>query len=360
MNKKTAVFIIVSSIFFGALGGWVLMRWVLPSLSTSHLLMKYHLNVAGAPLVINTREEIRYSDGSDAVAGIQKADVSMVGIISGTSLSNAQLQGSGLVLTSDGLLATVKSAITNPAAINVSLYDGTVLPATEVASDPASDLVFLKISASRLTSASFGIPSGLQLGQKMVVLEPSLDENEAFSRATVISSAQGNVSYVSTFSTEQLITTFDLDNVANTQEGSIVISADGNVQGIMSHDSVISADAIKSAMNSYFSSNKIVRNVIGLYYQYIPMTLASAFNGTEGVLIKQPDPKTPAVVAGSPAQTAGILPGDIIYEVNGTQISSANSFETLLQQIQPGQTATLSVERGTTQKIISLVVGSTK
>ncbi len=156
---------------------------------------------------------------------------------------------------------------------------------------------------------------------------------------------------------DQLSRSFGMDLSAGANEGAVIISNDGNVQGLYSKTGIISAQTIQSAMNSYFSNNqKIVRNSFGLYYQYVPTSLASLLKIPEGVLIKRPNFRTAAVVPGSPAQQSGILEGDIITKVDGTQINFDNSFEELINKHNPNEVVSLELHRGLQTKVINIIV----
>ena len=51
------------------------------------------------------------------------------------------------------------------------------------------------------------------------------------------------------------------------------------------------------------------------------------------------------VMSHSPAETAGLQPGDVIVAVGGSPVSSPPHLATMLQEFEPGQTTTISVFR---------------
>jgi len=261
-----------------------------------------------------------------------------------------------LILTSDGLIATT-AAVQNKPQLTVKLMDGTLVQnAKVVAADPASPLVFVKIDASRLPTASFGNPNDLQLSQRMIALLPSIGENQSQDAVAYLTGLLRDNDYNAVFSSERLARTFSIAAFKNLPEGSVILDATGSVQGLYSGSGIIPANVISDALSSYFNnSSKIVRNQLGINYQYIPKVLAAANAEKQGIVLKRSD--KPAVLPGSPAQKAGLLEGDIIYAVDDTQIDLNNNFETLLSRRKPGDTVKFSVQRGKDLKTINVVLG---
>ncbi|MDB4940071.1 MAG: peptidase [Candidatus Doudnabacteria bacterium] len=346
MSKKAITFVILSSLVIGGIGGWLFNRYLIPKINTISFLVKYNLAPQTAPLIINRREEIRVNEGSDSIAAIQKVKPWVVGIVSGADLGHAQVASAGVVLTSDGLIAASKnSLLATVKTVNVSFSDGTFAPATEVASDPASDLVFLKVDKTNLATASLGYSKDMQLGQRIIVLSPTLNEFQPVDQVAYLAAEVKNIAN-KTYSTDLINQTFKVDDLVNVPDGSMVLSLDANVQGIYSGSTVITADTIRSALNSYFSTGKIVRNHLGFSYAPVSKIMANAFGATSGVLVKKPDSKS------------NLLDGDLITAVNGTAINIDNSFEDQIQKAKVGDVLDLQVIRNKLSQSIKITVGA--
>ncbi|MBI5468122.1 MAG: PDZ domain-containing protein [Deltaproteobacteria bacterium] len=63
------------------------------------------------------------------------------------------------------------------------------------------------------------------------------------------------------------------------------------------------------------------------------------------------------VSAGSPAEAAGVVPGDVIIAVNGTEVLSSGELVTLIQAARPGASVVLELNRSGQAERISLVLG---
>jgi S1-C subfamily serine protease len=63
------------------------------------------------------------------------------------------------------------------------------------------------------------------------------------------------------------------------------------------------------------------------------------------------------VISGSSADAAGLEPGDVIQQVNGTPVSSPSDVTAIIGKLQPGQTVTLRVWSGGTIRRVVVRVG---
>ncbi len=344
MQRKEITFIIVSSLVFGGIGGWLFSRYVIPKINSIPFLVKYNLSPSSSPLVINTREEIHVNEGSDTVAAIQKAQPWMVGVVSGVNSGNIQISASAVILSSDGLIGTTKAALSASGIENISLADGRVVAAKIVAQDPGSDLVFLKVDLKDLPVADLGSAKDLSLGQRMIVVAATLSGSHLATQVAYLSSEVGNIAG-KIYSSDQKNQAFKIDGFGSLPEGAIALSSDGALQGIYARSNVITAENIKSDLDSYFKNGKIQQLYYGFYYQPLSKTLATLLNAKEGILVRRSDNYYAAVIPGSPAALGGLQEGDIITALNGNAINLDNSFEQASAKTVAGDSLDFTVAR---------------
>ncbi|HOQ91762.1 MAG TPA: PDZ domain-containing protein, partial [bacterium] len=96
-----------------------------------------------------------------------------------------------------------------------------------------------------------------------------------------------------------------------------------------------------------------VRPRLGVSYLTIndDLALEKDLPVNQGALISANNDQ-PAVIAGSPAERAGILPGDIILEINAQKLNEQNSLLQIIQKYQPNQKIGLKIQRGDKKIIV--------
>jgi len=110
----------------------------------------------------------------DDPAIVAAAEPSVVTIT--TDSGRASGVGSGIILTSDGLILTNDHVAGGGGALSVTLVDGRTFDATLVQEDAANDLAIIRISASGLTPAKIGDSTKLQVGQSVLAIGSPLGE----------------------------------------------------------------------------------------------------------------------------------------------------------------------------------------
>jgi putative serine protease PepD len=87
-----------------------------------------------------------------------------------TSAGRVSGVGSGVILTSDGLILTNDHVVAGSSSLSVALLDGRDLPATVVTEDAAGDLAVIKVTATGLTPAQLGQSSAVQVGETVLAI----------------------------------------------------------------------------------------------------------------------------------------------------------------------------------------------
>jgi S1-C subfamily serine protease len=104
----------------------------------------------------------------DDPAIVAAADPSVVTIA--TDAGRVSGVGSGIVLTSDGLILTNDHVVAGGGALSVTLFDGRTLDATIVSEDAANDLAIIRVAATDLTPAKLGDSTKVQVGESVLAI----------------------------------------------------------------------------------------------------------------------------------------------------------------------------------------------
>jgi putative serine protease PepD len=297
-----------------------------------------------------------------------------------TSGSNED-QGTGMIITSDGEVVTNNHVIElfvqggRTGSITVTEYGQTKhLPSTLIGYDQTKDVALLKINnASNLPTVTFGNSSKAVVGDAVVAIGNAL--GLAAGTPTV---TQGIVSALgrsvtagglgsSTESLQNLIQTDAAINPGNS--GGPLIDTSGQVIGMNTAVAGTSSDGTTSQNIGFAIPIASVESLLpglqqggqrgsgGGYLGVDITTLTPAlrqqygFTPTKGAVVL-------SVVPGSPANKAGLVQGDVIVNINGTAITSAEDLQKAVQAGKPGQTITITYYVGNNKRTTTATLGN--
>ena len=281
-----------------------------------------------------------------------KCSPSVVTIITYQNKKTEYGMGTGIIISSDGLIMTNTHVIDECDRITVKLSNDDVYEALLVGADASSDISVLKIEVSGLPVAEFGNSDSLQVGEEVAAIGNPLSESF---RATltngIISGIDRGVSYNGrTMTVLQTNTALNNGNsggplynmygkvigVTNMKMGSSVYS---NVEGI--GFAIPSNNAISIA-NALIANGEVRgRTSIGITVGAVPEDAVERYKIPFGLYITD-------VTAGSDAEAKGILPGDIVTHVNGKEVRTTQDILDAKEGLLVGDSMTFTVYRDDT------------
>lgn len=265
--------------------------------------------------------------------------------------------GSGVIISSDGLIMTNNHVIHDAEEIWVVLSDGRPLKAQIVGTDPDTDLALLNTGEQGLKAIKAGDSNNLQVGDVVLAIGNPFGVGQTVTMGIVGATGRSHLG-INTF--ENFIQTDAAINPGNS--GGALINAYGELVGINtaifsksggSHGIgfAIPVKLAEGVMRQLLDHGRVVRGWLGLAGQDMTPELAKSFNLKEaaGVLIS-------GVQEGGPADQAGIRPGDIISQVNNQ--GQMNSYEILnyIATQTPGSKVALSGWRGSDEFKVEVTV----
>ena len=254
--------------------------------------------------------------------------------------------GSGVIVSASGYILTNYHVIEAADDIQVSLNDGKTYKARIVGSDPESDLAILQIKADRLPAITFGQADSLRVGDVVLAIGNPFGVGQTVTMGIVSALGRSHLG-INTF--ENFIQTDAAINPGNS--GGALIDVHGNLVGINTAiysrtggnhgiGFAIPISSARSIMEQILQNGSVVRGWIGVEAQEITHELAESFGlpDTEGALIA-------GVVRGSPADSAGIRPGDVLLAVNGSAVKDPQVMLDLIAALQPEEKAAFRLRR---------------
>lgn len=253
--------------------------------------------------------------------------------------------GTGFVIRPDGLIATNKHVVNDETAeYTVIMSDEKQFTAQVLAKDPLHDLAILKIEAAGLPTIPFGNSSKVQVGETVVAIGNALGEFSNTLSKGVVSGLFRSVVAGTGNTSETLDSLIQTDTAINPgNSGGPLLNLRGEVIGINTAIAVgaenvgfaIPINSAKKAVRDVEQTGKITYPYLGVRYTA----------NDDGALVMKGEKGEPAVIAGSPAEKAGVKEGDLIFEANGKKINKENTLAAIVQDKNVGDTLTLKIKR---------------
>lgn len=306
-----------------------------------------------------------------AVARVMPAVVVIQSRSNGGVLGGANGTGSGFIYDSNGWILTNKHVVDGADEISVQLNDSRVFSGRVYGVDTLTDLAIVKIDATGLPAATLGSSEELQLGQLAIAIGSPLGNFENTVTTGVVSGLGRQIQAGDSTGTtsEQLNNLIQTDAAINPgNSGGPLINSAGQVIGIntaVNQDAqgigfAIPISVARPIAQLALAGKAIARPWIGVYYKLVDAQVAKdlGLSVEYGVLIDKPASGEPAVFAGSPADEAGLVEGDIVVAVDGDVVDAEHDLSTRILPHVPGDEVSLSVVRGGQTLEIAVTLGT--
>lgn len=257
--------------------------------------------------------------------------------------------GTGVVVDERGYIVTNYHVIEDVSSIRVTLVDGSTYPAEVVARDPETDLALLHIEPlSALPVMPFGRSDDLMHGETVVAIGNAFGYEHTITQG-IISELHRNVRLSASQEYRDLIQTDASINPGNS--GGPLINIDGQMIGLnvairagaQGIGFAIPVDDVKRILGKLMS----VRKLRGTWHGIVLMDAPGGIR----VVVNQVEP-------GSPAQKAGLQPGDQLVSVDGKQIQYSFDIERALLDKTPRDAVAVRVVRNENEQEIKVSLAS--
>lgn len=260
------------------------------------------------------------------------------------SISRVGGSGSGVVVRTDGVVLTNAHVVGNASTVEVRLADGRRIPGEVLGRDPTIDIAVVRVNARDLPAAPIGDSDELEAGQTAIAIGNPLGLERTVTTGVVSAvnrSPRG-------FGLDGLIQTDAAISPGNS--GGPLLDSRGRLIGINTAVIVgagaeglgfaVPINLAQDVMQQIITTGRVVRAFLGIQFVDIEPELARQFRlaTSEGVLVA-------AVGRGTPADRAGLLPGDIITRVDDVAIDEGGDLRRTLRERRPGQSIIITVVR---------------
>ena len=307
----------------------------------------------------------------NSISGIAaKVSPSVVEIDSTTSTGTDT--GTGFFIESNGYIMTnnhvIEAAVLDKSKITVKLSNNREYTATVVGRDTSYDLAILKIDVTGAPALVLGNSDNVQVGDPVIAIGSPLGLQgtvtsgiiSAKNRPVTTSSdnTAGESAFIDALQTDAAI------NPGNS--GGPLVDATGAVIGvnsaIASLGNSISGQPGSIGLGFAIPINQAKKQADQLiktgtsHYPIVGMSLDSNFAGPGAKIANI----STAILAGGPAEKAGLKAGDIILAIDGQNIETANDLIVAIRAHSIGDSVTLKYQRGSVTKSVQLTLVASK
>ena len=267
------------------------------------------------------------------------------GVMPGQTPMPTRGQGSGFIVSSDGLILTNAHVVSEAKEVMVKLNDRREFKAKVLGADPKTDVAVLRIDAKDLPTVPLGSARDLKVGEWVLAIGSPFGFENSVSAGVV--SAKGRSlpddSFVPFIQTDVAVNPGNSGGPLLNTRGEVVginsqiYSRTGGYQGL---SFAIPIDLATRVKDQIVATGKASHARLGVAIQEVNQTFADSFHldKPEGALISSVD-------KGGPADQAGLKSGDVILKVNGQAIVASADLPTLIGAATPGDKVSLEVWR---------------
>ncbi len=268
--------------------------------------------------------------------------------------------GSGFVIESDGLILTNNHVVEDADEIIVRFNDRRELTAELIGADPRSDLAVLRVDATDLPTVALGRSERLKVGEWVLAIGSPFGFD--YSVTAGIVSAKGrslpterNENYVPFIQTDVAINPGNSGGPLFNLDGEVVgINSQiySNSGGFMGVSFAIPIDVAMEVARQLKETGRVSRGWLGVVIQEVNRDLAESFGlkRPHGALVTR-------VLEDSPAQSAGLKPGDIIVRFGDTPIDFSSDLPHVVGRVPVGAESKLRIVRDGEEMTIGVTIG---
>lgn len=331
-----------------------------------------------------TQDEIQnitvYEKCSDAVVNISTKVISYSWFYDPYPTDGGS--GSGSIIDKRGYVVTNRHVIKDAYKIYISLSDGTQYEGTLVGEDSQTDLAVIKFTPPEnieLTTIGFSDSNKLRVGQKVIAIGNPFGFDRTMTTGIISSLGRpiqsNNTIFRDMIQTDTAINPGNSGGPLFDTQGrmiginTMIYSTSGSSAGVGFAIPVNTAKRIVSDLMKY---GKVKRGSLNISAVQISSTLSRYIDlpVKEGLLVSEVDEKSNAYKAGLKGGTEAVrftrssqifyIGGDIITAINGTPVSSSADYNSVLESTKPGDTAIVTVIRGSERIDLKIVLEEQK
>lgn len=266
--------------------------------------------------------------------------------------------GSGVLVSSDGLIVTNAHVVNGADHISVTLSDRRAFKASVVGVDEKTDLAVLRIDGTNLPWVPFGDSSSLRAGELVLAVGNPFGLKQTVTMGIISGVGRqgvGITDYEDFIQTDAAINPGNSGGAMVNTRGELIgintaiFTQSGGYEGI---GFAIPSDLARQVMDSLVKKGRVVRGWLGVSIQEITPELAAQFGlkSPSGALVTD-------VIEDSPAEKAGLRRGDVILDLNGKPIEKLSQLRLLVASTEVGSKVKVRLQRDGKNITVTVTLG---
>jgi serine protease DegS len=273
------------------------------------------------------------SIASPAVVNIYSDEINP-SLVYGAQVSKSRRLGSGVIMDAGGYILTNFHVVQNADLITVLLQNGQNFPAELIGYDTYTDLAVLKVDTPNLNLPVIPQRTHLQslAGDVVLAIGNPLNLGQTVTQGVISATGRSGLS-----TTNNYLELLQMDAAINDgNSGGALINTNGELVGINSRKFTNPGRSVQGIFFAvpYSLAHKVMKKIIAngrVIRGYLGVSVTSKQNAMKGFTID-------AVYENSPAYDAGLQVGDIVYQINGIEITSFTQTLDIVAETKPGTT----------------------
>jgi serine protease Do len=285
---------------------------------------------------------------------VTRTIAAVVNIVSSKGIE--RVLGSGVIVTPEGHILTNHHVVQGASEIRVFLWDNREVDARIVGSDAKTDIAVLKIDAPDLTVLTLGNSSSVHVGDLTLAIGAPFGLRQTVTMGIISATGRGGLGIQDY---EDFIQTDASMNSGSS--GGALINLRGELIGISTAGSgeyrgvgfAVPVDMVRSVMNQILKNGRVVRAWLGATVQPLNASIAKALGLTgerHGALVAD-------VGIDTPASRGGLLPGDIVFQMDGKPVRDDRELNMLIGTTATGTAVRLRAYREGREKEFTIILG---